>query len=81
MTHRPGGPSTVQLSISSRPSIERRRTVGSWKSSVPSAAPDPLYSNAGATTTTSPKSATASTSACSPAESMPSSLVTRMRTP
>ena len=63
------------------PSMVVRRTSGWIRWSAPKAALAPEYSLSGATTTTSPQGRTARASTWSPTESMPSSLVTRMRTP
>src|SRR5829696_5294467 len=79
ITHRPGGPVTAHAS--STPSTRVLRTSGWIRCSAPSAAPAPEYSRSGAAITTSPCGRIARASTCRPTESMPSSFVTRIRTP
>ncbi len=54
-----GGPVTAQTLSPGRSGMDRRWASGSMSKTEPMAAPDPLYSSSGATTITSPCSATA----------------------
>ena len=76
-THSAGGPLSVHTS--GTPSTSRRVTTGSNSCSAPTAAPAPENSRSGATITTCPNSVIARASSCKPIESIPSSLVTKIR--
>ena len=77
MIQSPGGPLTDhEVSI---PSIWASWTSGRMRWTEPRAAPAPEYSLSGATTVTSPRSFNERANSWSPKESMPSSLVTKIR--
>ncbi len=78
ITHSAGGPVTAH--DSSMPSTVRRWISGCICHSAPIAADAPEYSVSGAAITTSPWRRIARARTWSPTESMPSSLVRRMRT-